>query len=469
MLAAVASFAVMVGVMNLAGYVAVGHGHAHGDIFTVISAHIVGMYGLVLVAGDLIDRIGRTRSMAIGLIADGGLERRPVWLDGIAGMSLSLFGLGLGWNLAYVAATTQLVTLAAPSERGRLIGFSDLTSSFTGAALALGGGVIYTAGGSVPLAIVAAALAGAARRLDPAATILRRRAACAPFLRLKTFCMKTYSAKTGEITRDWYVVDAEGQTLGRLATQIADRLRGKGKPQYTPHVDTGDFVVVVNAEKIAVTGNKLDDKMYYRHSGYPGGLKVRAAARAARAPADRGAAQGGQGHASEEPARAPADHEAEDLRRPRASARGAGAEALLMRGLRHVTAQPARAVPRHREAEDVGRARDPASRRRQDLDQRQDDRGVLPAARPTAWCHRAAQARPSSRASTTCGCACTAAGPSGQAGAVRHGIARALVEVNPDFRVLLKRQGFLTRDARQVERKKAGLHKARKAPQFSKR
>ena len=87
--------------------------------------------------------------------------------------------------------------------------------------------------------------------------------------------MKTYSAKPGEITRDWYLVDAEGQTLGRLATQIAERLRGKGKPQFTHHVDTGDFVVVVNAEKIAVTGKKLDEKMYYRHSGYPGGLKER--------------------------------------------------------------------------------------------------------------------------------------------------------------------------------------------------
>jgi large subunit ribosomal protein L13 len=87
--------------------------------------------------------------------------------------------------------------------------------------------------------------------------------------------MKTYNAKPGEIARDWYLVDAEGQTLGRLATRLADVLRGKGKPQYTPHVDTGDFVVVVNAEKIAVTGNKLDDKMYYRHSGYPGGLKER--------------------------------------------------------------------------------------------------------------------------------------------------------------------------------------------------
>jgi len=87
--------------------------------------------------------------------------------------------------------------------------------------------------------------------------------------------MKTYSAKPGEIARDWYVVDADGKTLGRLATAIADTLRGKRKPQYTPHTDTGDFVVVVNAEKIQVTGQKRDQKMYHRHSGYPGGLGSR--------------------------------------------------------------------------------------------------------------------------------------------------------------------------------------------------
>jgi len=89
------------------------------------------------------------------------------------------------------------------------------------------------------------------------------------------FQMKTYNAKPGEIARHWYVVDADGQTLGRLATRIADQLRGKGKPEYTPHVDTGDFVIVVNAEKIQVTGNKLDQKRYYRHSGYPGGIRSR--------------------------------------------------------------------------------------------------------------------------------------------------------------------------------------------------
>ncbi len=87
--------------------------------------------------------------------------------------------------------------------------------------------------------------------------------------------MKTWTAKPGEVERKWYLVDAEGQTLGRLATRIADTLRGKNKPEYTPHVDTGDFVIVVNAERIAVTGKKLDDKMYHRHSGYPGGLRSR--------------------------------------------------------------------------------------------------------------------------------------------------------------------------------------------------
>jgi len=87
--------------------------------------------------------------------------------------------------------------------------------------------------------------------------------------------VKTYSAKPGEIERRWWVVDAEGKNLGRLATRLAVVLRGKDKPQYTPHADTGDFIVVVNAGKVAVTGKKLTDKRYYRHSGRPGGLKSR--------------------------------------------------------------------------------------------------------------------------------------------------------------------------------------------------
>lgn len=85
--------------------------------------------------------------------------------------------------------------------------------------------------------------------------------------------MKTFSAKPQSVQRDWYVVDATGKTLGRLATEIARRLRGKHKPEYTPHVDTGDYIVVVNAEKVHVTGNKAQAKNYYRHTGYPGGLR----------------------------------------------------------------------------------------------------------------------------------------------------------------------------------------------------
>jgi large subunit ribosomal protein L13 len=90
--------------------------------------------------------------------------------------------------------------------------------------------------------------------------------------------LKTYVATPSTRERDWLLVDASGKTLGRLATQIADILRGKRKPEYTPHIDTGDFVIVVNAEKIAVTGNKLQDKQYHRHSGYPGGLRSRSLA-----------------------------------------------------------------------------------------------------------------------------------------------------------------------------------------------
>jgi len=85
--------------------------------------------------------------------------------------------------------------------------------------------------------------------------------------------MKTYTAKPAEVTHDWYLIDATDKVLGRLSAEIAKRLRGKHKPIFTPHVDTGDYIVVVNADKIRVTGNKAQDKKYYRHSGYPGGLR----------------------------------------------------------------------------------------------------------------------------------------------------------------------------------------------------
>ena len=159
LVAGVASFAVMASVMNLAGYVAVGRGHHEGDVFTMISIHIVGMFGLVLVVGDLIDRFGRRQALVGGLALMAASNAALAWFGGVGGMSLALLGLGLGWNLSYVAATTQLVALTAPSERGRLVGFSDLVASLVGAGLALLGGLVYSSGGAAALALAAAGLA----------------------------------------------------------------------------------------------------------------------------------------------------------------------------------------------------------------------------------------------------------------------------------------------------------------------
>jgi MFS family permease len=174
--AVVASFAVMASVMNLAAYVAVGRGHHQGDVFTMISIHILGMYGLVLVVGDLLDRFNRRRGLYAGLALMTVSNASLVWFGGVGGMSLALFGLGLGWNLSYVAATTELVSLTAPQERGRIVGFADLCAALTAASLALLGGLVYTAAGVTALALGAAALAAlpavwiGSRRKPPAVT-----------------------------------------------------------------------------------------------------------------------------------------------------------------------------------------------------------------------------------------------------------------------------------------------------------
>jgi MFS family permease len=157
--AVVASFSVMASVMNLSGYVAFGRGHHQDDVFTMISVHILGMYGLVLVVGNLIDRFGRQRALVGGLAVMTASNAALVWLGGVGGMSFALLGLGLGWCFSYVAATTELVELTAPSERGRLVGFSDLCASLVAAAFALLGGLVYTGGGVAALGISAAALA----------------------------------------------------------------------------------------------------------------------------------------------------------------------------------------------------------------------------------------------------------------------------------------------------------------------
>ncbi|MFN2469961.1 MAG: MFS transporter [Gaiellaceae bacterium] len=157
--AATTSFAVMVGVMNLTGYVAIEHGHEQSHVFRIISAHIVGMYGLVIVVGDLVDRIGRRRAIVGGLALMAASTLALAWLESLVGMSAALFGLGLGWNLSFVAATTELIALTAASERGRLVGFSDLLSALTGAALALLGGLTFTELGTTGLSIGATVIA----------------------------------------------------------------------------------------------------------------------------------------------------------------------------------------------------------------------------------------------------------------------------------------------------------------------
>ena len=173
-LAAIASFAVMAGVMNLTGYIVVGHDHEQADVFTVISLHIVGMFGLVLVVGVLIDRIGRHRALIGGLLVMAVSTVMLAWAVAIPSMSLSLFLLGLGWNVSYVAASAELVTHAKPVERGRLVGFTDLVAGLTAAALALLGGLAYSEWGVVAiavgatLAVIAPAVALSVSRRPPA-------------------------------------------------------------------------------------------------------------------------------------------------------------------------------------------------------------------------------------------------------------------------------------------------------------
>ncbi len=169
LIAAQASFAVMVGVMTLTGAVVVDHhGHEGHDVFPIIGAHVIGMYALVIVIGDLIDRIGRTPSLAAGLFVMALSVISLLWVESVAATAVALFGLGLGWNLSFVAATAELADLTLPSERGRLLGFNDLLSGATGAGLALLGGLALSA-----LGVAALAIGGTLLVVGPALWILR--------------------------------------------------------------------------------------------------------------------------------------------------------------------------------------------------------------------------------------------------------------------------------------------------------
>jgi MFS family permease len=170
LLAGQASFAVMVGIMTLTGAVVVDHhGHAASNVFPIIGAHVVGMYALVLVVGEVIDRIGRTPALAGGLLVMGVASASLLWVTGVAVTAVALFGLGIGWNLSFVAATAQLADCAEPWERGKLLGFNDLLSGLTGAALALLGGVALSA-----IGVAALAIGGTVLVVTPALWILRR-------------------------------------------------------------------------------------------------------------------------------------------------------------------------------------------------------------------------------------------------------------------------------------------------------
>ena len=265
-------------------------------------------------------------------------------------------------------------------------------------------------------------------------------------VRLPPFrAMTTYTAKPGEIKRDWYVVDAEGKTLGRLATQIADTLRGKGKPQYTAHVDTGDFVIVVNAEKIHVTGKKLDEKMVRWHSGYPGGLKERTL--------------------REQLERRPTEVIRKAVKGMLPKNKLASAQIRKLKvyaGPEH----PAHRPVTRRTWSSRTRMSELASYRGTGKRKTSVARVILRPGDGTTWIngrtleeyfpratHRTLALSPFKTADAEgtydLRVRVHGGGISGQAGAVRHGIARALVEADPELRVPLKREGFLTRDARQ--------------------
>jgi MFS family permease len=180
MVAALASFSVMVSVMNLTGYMVVNHHHhTQSDVFPIIGAHVLGMYALVIVVGGLIDRIGRTTSLALGLAVMGASCAGLLWVDSVLGTALLLFGLGLGWNVSFVAATAELADRTAPSERGKLLGLNDQLAAFLGASLALLGGAALEGLGVAALAIGATILV-----ILPIAWLIgrRRQAAAEPGL-----------------------------------------------------------------------------------------------------------------------------------------------------------------------------------------------------------------------------------------------------------------------------------------------
>jgi MFS family permease len=168
LLAALASFSVMVGIMTLTGVVVVQHGHPAELVFPIIGAHVVGMYALVIVVGDLIDRIGCSRALVGGLVVMGASAVSLLWVTSVAALAFSLFALGLGWSFSFVAATAQLADSTSAAERGKLLGFNDLLAGLTGAGLSLLGGFALDA-----IGVAALGVGGLLLVLAPAGWIVR--------------------------------------------------------------------------------------------------------------------------------------------------------------------------------------------------------------------------------------------------------------------------------------------------------
>ena len=248
--------------------------------------------------------------------------------------------------------------------------------------------------------------------------------------------MTTYTAKPGEIKRDWYLVDAEGKTLGRLATQIADTLRGKGKPQYTPHVDTGDFVIVVNAEKIHVTGKKLDEKMVRWHSGYPGGLKERTLREQLERRPTEVIRKAVKGMLPKNKLAAAQIRKLKVYAGPEHPHSAQAAEAAGARPMAEIAQYRGTGKRKTSVARVILRPGDGGTwingRSLEDYFPRATHRTLALSPLKIAD----AEGRYDLRVRVHGG------GISGQAGAVRHGIARALVEADPELRVPLKRRGL---------------------------
>ena len=283
--------------------------------------------------------------------------------------------------------------------------------------------------------------------------------------------MRTYSPKASEIQREWHVVNADGLVLGRMCTEIARMLRGKHKPTFAPHLDSGDHVVVVNAKKVVLTAGKADRERVWRHSGYPGGIKSETYGELhARKPADA-IRHTVKGMLPKGPLGRQMLTQAEGVPRPRSPPRGAVARAARpVRGegslRRHLMATPL--------TQTTGRRKEAIARARL----RPGTGTITVNGRPfdayfTTPAHRMEASEPLRVAEATerfdVDATITGGGVSGQAGALRMALARSLVELDPESRSTLKKAGLLTRDSRKKESKKYGLKKARKAPQFTKR